>query len=599
MILDQKHYTIFLDVSDRGPGGIATGYVRWYFESHRSGSLLAEHALKGLDEIYLSPPIPLVDRESALKTLTNDVVERIKAQELCLLKGIAREWHLPPDEKPIKVSAGVLAEEFHSCPAGTVAVVRQTDKATLAYLLPHLRMDPATGVLHSTESPLPKHASTASAKHPDVATAAASGGGLDFAHMALETASTLSFALPEPWGIVGSAALNLFDMLLPRDKSELVGDIVAALGDYMKQRDLNKWVNGAHGLMKWSGEQLESMKEVNPPKSLIADILLPGLEKNLAPGGESLYDSLLRIVAEDYIKEKDAINILLTCVSSYLFGVKFKLLLAAHVASDAYDKHNTDDFNEWTSRWLYDYVGFKNQILGSGDGAVQGWATKVAQIVDDRITDRLGKVTQVTRGDEIGIGLCQPSGSCQTTHRYYWAFTDAATSELHRFYDTVENKEDVEHRVDAEQARAAYVNTLATTLDDTYKVARQTVTKWRDSINEWNEHLRPTKPKGQPSIDPNSWQKGDGGIWARHRKVSYAVCFYNDRGLGIVGEWSAWEDINGRAYPALTNVPIDDLQMATGRRIYRKFDDSPPGPLPPVGLIPDNKTTTYIDKPST
>lgn len=592
MHLSQPHRTVFLEVAQQLPESDITDYVRDYFGCRTDGALLVAAALRGLDAIRLSPPLPLVERKSTLARFTPDTVKKLAGLELALVSDLQRKWHMPPGENIVSTSVEVLSEQFQDCEAGTVAVVRRSNKATLAFLFPHLRLDLATGAVSGTQAP--PAVPFAAPMHMPLATQAAPGGGMDAAHMALETASTLAFALPEPWGIIGSAALNLIDMLLPKEKSTLAKDVADALGAYMTQHDLNNWVGNAHALMVWSNEQLENMRSVDPANSEVQDTLLPDLERNLAPGNESLYNSLLRIASSDYIKEKGAFDILLVCVSSYLFGLKFKLLLEAHVASNFYKQGNMDQFNEWNQRWRYDYVNFKNAAIGSGDGALQGWAVKVAQIIQDRISSRLGQVSPVRRGDQVGIGMCTGSGMCQTTHKYYWEFVDQGDpSASHRFYDTHEHCDDIEHKADAEKARAEHVAALSNQLDDIYGPARLTVKKWADSINQWNEHLPPGKPAGKPTIDPNGWQAGGGGVWQQHATVAYAVAFYNDRGEGLLGDWSATADIGGRSCPTLANVPLDDLKMATGRRIYRRFDT---GPATLHALIANNTATSYVDK---
>lgn len=607
-MLDTPHLIAFLKVPNAEAENAVADYARSYFTSHPR-ALLSPEATSGMAGMRPATP-SFLDREATLNAMPPDAAARLKVLERQLLGRVSKVWHVPPGETVVQSSVEVLAEPYDECPVGAVAVVRQTDKATVAFLLTHMRVDPATGDTSHVDSTVSGATIPSPIKHPTKAMVAAASGGSDYAGMALDTASTLAFALPEPWGVIGSAAINLFHMFLPAEKSSVVDDVVSGLGTYMKQSELNHWVQGAHSLMQWCQEQLAAMKSVDPPKSLVRDTMLPDLEKNLAPGGTSLYDSLTEIRSKEYINEKGAFDVLLVCVSTYFFGLKFKLLLDAYVASQADKEGNQDEFIEWNNRWRYDYVLFEEAVLGSkGEITIPGWAPTVSQIINSRIAHRMGQITPLVREDHTGVGFCSGSGKCATTHSYGWAWRDTETNESHWYPDTEEGHTPhtymAEHRDEAERERNAHIAEVSNNPKWNYSKATQTVQKWRDSINEWNEHLPPGKPKGSPRIDPKSWQ-GDApkdSKWAQYGngKVSYAVAFYNEKGVGkaaggkgpgLLSEWSAAVDINGKAHPTITDVPTDDLQMATGRRIYRRFDGEKAAL---IGLIPDNKTTTYTD----
>jgi hypothetical protein len=603
MILNNPHLIVFMAVQDDESENSVTSYVRFFFESHVNSGLTAED-IPGIQDISLIS-LPLVDREAKIRELPNDVVKQLKSQEDCLLRSITREWHIPPGEKLIKSTVGVISEAFGECPLGTVVVIRETDKATVAYLFPHLLVDIETGAVRQVDTPFLEFVFQRPVTPPTIALEAMALGSMDGAHIALETASTLAFALPEPFGVIGAALFSLVNALLPQEKSHLIEDIVSALDQYMKHRDLNNWVQDSKALMQWCNEQLSQIRQQEPTTTQIKDTLLPNLEKNLSPGGESMYNHLVKIMSQEYIKEPESLNILLVCVSSYLFSMKFKLMLEAFIASKYSEKqdNNIELFNEWNQRWRYDYLGFKNEILGDKKAGIQGWAAKVEPVIDNRITERLGKVTPVMRKDFIGIGMCTggPAPNCQTTHSYSWVFCDMEKGDRdwmnHSFPDTEpKNKHDepIQHKAEAEQARKTYIETLANELDKTYGDAKKTVGKWVDSINEWNEHLPPGKPKGTPKIEPNGWQGQASGDspWNKHKAVRYAIEFYNDKGPGLLSDWSNSYEINGKSQPTLTEIPLDETLMAKGRRIYRRFDSDP---AERIGLIPDNTTTTYVD----
>jgi hypothetical protein len=605
VLLNYPHIIAFLDWPKGDTGEHPREYISRFFESKGHG--LVPEVVDKIAATHTVKP-PFVDQEAKLRAQPAEVRLRLKTQERQLLENIGREWHIPPDEKLVKSTVEVLSGNYHGCPPGTVVVVRQTDRATVAYLLPRLQVDMETLAVRFEDTPVqplapPAPVSVGTVTHGKFAMAAATGE--DVAGITLRTASTLAFALPEPWGIAASAGLSLIDMLLPGEKRENpFQEMTQALETFHKQDKLNEWVSGALSLTKWINEKFAQMKEVgDPTQSKITGELLPDLEKNLAPGGESLYDHLERITSEAYIKEKGAFDILLACVSSYLGGLRFKLLLEAKVANLHKDSED-ETFHEWNKNWRFDYVGLKNSILGDKTAeGVRGWAPIVAAMIDAWIAERLGKVTPVKRMSRQEV-VVFPEGGSGNVDDWGWGFYDEGNSQeyqySHFYLDTKQkidvcHEETIEHRDDATIEHNSYVFTLSTSLDETYKGEKKIVKAWVDSINQWNEHLPPNSPKSAPKIDSASWQGAapSNSPWAQHTNVKYAIAFYNDRGPGPRSEWSAAAEIQGRAYPTIKEIPIDDLLMATGRRIYRKFDDENEKL---IALIPDNKTTTYVDK---
>ena len=73
-----------------------------------------------------------------------------------------------------------------------------------------------------------------------------------------------------------------------------------------------------------------------------------------------------------------------------------------------------------------------------------------------------------------------------------------------------------------------------------------------------------------------------------------SVSVVNDRYESNLGRWSEFAIVGAnRAYPTLTVPPGPDGTLK--RRIYRQFRQRH---FTCVGEIPDNKTTTFIDKTS-
>jgi hypothetical protein len=71
-------------------------------------------------------------------------------------------------------------------------------------------------------------------------------------------------------------------------------------------------------------------------------------------------------------------------------------------------------------------------------------------------------------------------------------------------------------------------------------------------------------------------------VWVPNNQVSYAVSYLYEYGETQLGPWCPWQTINARAYPNLSNVPVQaapanaSTPRCTGRKIYRR--SCTPGP---------------------
>lgn len=590
MALHLPHHLAFIEVKDAGP---AAEYARSYFASD-PGFTAGVETIPGIDGVGPAS-LRLADREAVLARVSPNAAAALLDEERRLLRAAARQWHLPPGETVVSASVSALSDPFAGCPAGTVVVVRETDRATVGFLLPHLFVDLATGAFQRCPPP-PAPAPAAPGGHRF---RAAATGGSEVARLGLQFAATLSFALPPPFGPVVSGVFGLLGALVPNEaQRSLPGAVVEAIERAQKQRDLGAWMRQSADLVKWCREQIDVMKgsppDVQPVEPTVQKIVgefLPVLRNNLSPGGTSLYDALESVASEDYINERGALDVLMLCVSAYLFGLRFKLTLEAYVASQA--DPDSEEFQRWNQDWRYDYVLFRNAILGGQ--STQGWAPRVAQLVERRKSARLSKVLAVQRGSYTTVGSCQRGGSCETVRHDYWTFEDRALTPQenaqHRRLDYDTSNSHTEYKDDVERARAQHVASVARDLDDQYADALRTVEKWRDSIHQWDEHLPPVTAPATIKVGGFTVADPAGGPWAGARKVRYAVAFAN-QAPGPRSEWSARFDCAGKGSPTLVDIPVDGLGQATSRTIWRVIDDGHPTP---VLKIPDNVTRTAVD----
>ncbi|MEJ1937445.1 hypothetical protein WDZ92_45200, partial [Nostoc sp. NIES-2111] len=296
--------------------------------------------------------LDLVDRGTDLRRITETAAAKLARQEECLLRAVRQQWALPEGERLVDLRAEVLAGTSLGCPRGTVAVVRRTDMAVVACLLPHLRVDIETGVL--TEDPWP--ASPAPVVVPPVVFAAQ--GGMGGAKLGLQIASTLAFALPEPWGALCAGGLTLIEGLLPQDKSHLVKDVVAGITSYMERQEIADCITVAKTLMETCDRHIAAMAVVDPSVMNVKTEILKEIEDGLSPTG-GITEKLAKLSEAPLIDHEGALDALVLCVSAYLFAVKFRLVLRAYLAHLAEKQNDMAAFNEANKSWRYDYAQYE------------------------------------------------------------------------------------------------------------------------------------------------------------------------------------------------------------------------------------------------
>jgi Repeat of unknown function (DUF5648) len=157
---------------------------------------------------------------------------------------------------------------------------------------------------------------------------------------------------------------------------------------------------------------------------------------------------------------------------------------------------------------------------------------------------------------------------------------------------------------DAINYREQYVQKLASDLDAQYADARGGANAWQAALVASDVQLKPRAPDSAPGVT-DDWEGAPGADpdWVQGAYVQYAVAFANSAG-DMRGPWSAWTEIKG-AWPMVTDIPTDPLQLAKTRPLYRQFGtrDASTGQITITHLgmtvvIQDNSTTTYRDRPS-
>lgn len=365
MILTFPHKIIFLATpDDKADDNSRRAYISRFFEAQLqaiNSDGIEKAEVDSFDPVTIdelaahaeSPPF--INNQTMLDIDPADPrLQSLMDKERELLQNIASEWYLPSGETLVESAVRVLASDYQGCPRGTVVVVRQTDRATIAFLLIRIRVDAETLVFDFDETPVSFQSQPAPRSRMQFSAASGSGGNpdvewQDIADTALNTLSTLSFGLPAPWNVLGAATMGLVEAFLPAkvrpNQFKILADNIQSMLD---AQDQAKWIANAQGLASYISEQLIVMKQSNDKLTESGiDELLRVLDNNLAPGGDNLYQAIFQASSPAYLTTAHGIPTLVACMSSYLAGRKFHLMLNAMRAVLAQSNNQMHTFNEY------------------------------------------------------------------------------------------------------------------------------------------------------------------------------------------------------------------------------------------------------------
>lgn len=493
----------------------------------------------------------------------------------------------------------IITQAFDRYPPGTVVYVRRTDVATIHFLLTHLFVDLSSGqtqVVGIENFPPP------AARDGSLALIRSNSDSASASDFFFTIAGSLVWALPGPWGAIGSAVLGGLSLLCggTEDLGKIIETAISAAVKQLEQYDLHLKVVDDIAVIQDFAEWLNTQIAViglnykdNPiPNSFILKSggdngMLQGLRDKL----EQVHLSIVRL--EELIKGFDAtddsgfFNFYLQAISLDLLGQKMLLQLEAQVSTnygggttretlDNLELENAALFDEYNNRWRIDYSRFELAVNGDGSDTTGGFAKRVTDMIAFISKSRTDKVGDVYRfewqEDDHQGGYVYHQG---------WTWKDSYTNDDYKknFVDDYAQSccTNIEHKDVAEANRTNWINTVKQALQDKYKDATSCTEKWKASIFEWNEHLPPMAPGAAPALDPKGWQgkpPADSHWQAGHR-VAYALAFRNDKGPSTMGPYGSAQDIQPDKGATIINIPKqDDLKMATQVMIYRRITDA-------------------------
>ena len=576
------------------------------------------------------PPLSTVKDYAKLPTGKQDLIkQKSRILERLLANTFPHTFPLITDEVLIGTDVSILMSSWENFDEGTIVYLQETNLAKVAFLLPYLNLDSRDASLRTLRgtyiltTKVQPQASLVYVREQNVAEYSLLLLGttsVDPGKALLTFATVAAFALPEPFGVLTSGALSVVQMFFGGNKSALADvfqqamqDLLNSIEQYLAINEIHDAANKIQTSLEWLDTQSQVIKDLGDDanaRSFIVNTALPHVSTVDLPNSDlrNSLTTLLNLQLPDNIGDWDlrmkVFDVLTMGVAAYVTFLRVRTQMQAALESDK------------------DYIGGKQLYAFYDDFRLETltWATKLAQRINDLATERISLVSPLWEGSDGAV--CPPgapgapgiSGECQyliyTSH--FWAFNDnepGKGDDQHKWNDTANSVngscgqvyfKDVQHKDQAEAARNAYIAQLNTDMDHRFANAKGMIQGFQDAIKAWNERMIPRVPQAAPSVekDLSKWAGSvPQGSWVKGAKVRYAVTFANSAGIGPQGIWGNWTDIGDKAWPLVTDIPTDPLDLTTARHLHRQFQstDGTVEQSSVVTIIPDNQTKTYED----
>lgn len=613
----------FESVSD---GWTVEAYIESYFRAREPE--WSDGRLKSAveDSVFahqqtLKTPFALAGKEDLKRLLPRDSWAKLTLHQREFGELMRRASFLPQGEDIVEDDVTCLLASWEELHRGTVVYRRKTSKALMLYARPYAVLNFETALfsggprLERRKPVLPAFVSV-TAVNVALTSQAMPGEVFDAVNGACDVASSLVWALPQPWGAVASGAITLFKILFnladdrPSPTQVAIQKAVGVLKDFIQQQNIADKEGDIVVFHEWFSSQIAVLKMIDNDPSYIENSVLKPLNRMLEPGAGTLPKALNALVqnfhaidgksADAYKQKEGLFNVLLVSVSVYFFALRMRIVLDAALASHFLEQENVENIEKWNGIWLGDYATLLVNVRGDAESKLPGWIATVEGLMAELKKARLGFIDLEHFPEEghyinrPGIGKEPGSSDYIKDRNSGWGVVDRLTSER-RFVraDDVERpslscKDHItaEHKEDAENFRQSWIDQLlAVELGKTSEAIR----RWKHAGDEWYDHAPPKTPKG--TVKVVSWESKtpQGSRWVQSNAVKYAVSFHNNRGASPLGPFTPWLEITDGAFPVLGNFPSDPLAMATRVYIYRRFRDSEHDEL--LANIPVAQTT--------
>jgi hypothetical protein len=524
----------------------------------------------------------------------DDATKRVLWGQMKTLDELMRACFDSTDDPITKSWTTWLPPSAETAGPGVVVWVREARMGVAQFVLSSLRIDPQTGDVSVASPPAPRHTPSAMIRP------LAEVSGKEILGDVVDVASSVSWALPMPWGAVVTGGLAVFKILLGSmhdDKPNPLDLLRKGLEEFIKQDHLRECAGNFHAFSmdlnaKISGLNITADQLADQGEDYFKDLKdwLTG-----AYGWDRVHNrsiQLYELLVREDMKEqadmhrmKQELDLYVTGVTLWMTGRKIHMQVLAAEAGRAHKLEDDNAFLDKTRSWLSEYREIRNMVMGtpeSTDCYFQQASTQIDRFSTLRLAGISGvrKVT-VYRNEYHGDGL---HGAYGPFPHDGWTFVDSVVGDGDdtHFVEDQPPKEPcgdpVSAQPQAEQNRGVYVTTISGEIDRMLEIARKTADGWRASLDRFATQLPPPAPKDRPTVTA---LKGgpptpQGERWVKGNKVQYAVGLKNEKGPSGAGPWSSPLTIGDTAFAQVSLLDPPAGFEACTQLVYRRvYADSP------------------------
>lgn len=397
--------------------------------------------------------------------------------------------------------------------------------------------------------------------------------------------TTLSFALPPPWGVFAAAGFQLIELIIGSftnlsNFNSIVQVIRQQLELEFKAHDITTYAAELSNYMTQFQTFVTTANSLPDNISYIEHEVLPFLKGQKTTTTGSIYDSLNQLLIKSYYlgsgpddKLANYSSVLLVqLITAIIVNQKTIIIFTAQLSSL---QHNFDEekYNEYLDLWLGEYVELRtliNGIMKSCNDIVTNVSKHRNSLMnmEFRPLPHRGGITQ----DAICIIQDRWTGYSSTKSVGASQSIDEFKKSMISFYDSYKSEQD---------------KNFSTWIDSVFP-KDEINNKLSDSLKTWNEKIAPKKPENTILVEFNNESKNP--KWGNKKYIYYAVEFKNFLGSNI-SEYKKFTTVEGKS-PSLSSIPVDNLFLTRARVLHYR-DDQIKDEV--VTVFKDNVTTVYND----
>lgn len=398
--------------------------------------------------------------------------------------------------------------------------------------------------------------------------------------------STLSFALPPPWGVFSAAGFQLIELIIGSftnlsSFNSMIQIIRQQLELEFKAHDVTTYAAELSNYMTQFQTFVATANSLPNNSVYIENEVLPFLKGQKSTTSGSIYDSLNQLLIKSYYlgTEPDdklanySSTLLVQLLTAIIINQRTIIIFTAQLSSL---QRGVDEskYNEYLDLWLGEYVELRtliNNLIKENNSTNDSFVKHRNSMmnIDFKPLPHRGGVTQ----DAICVIQDSWTGYSSTTSVGASQTIDEFKNSMLSVYNSYRNEQSENFSV--------WIENIFPKDKINSKLA--------DSLKTWNEKTSPAQPEN--TIEVEFINESSNPRWSDKKTIYYAIEFKNFLGSSL-SEYKEFTTIAGKT-PSLTSIPVDNLYL-TRSRILHYRDEQVKDKI--IFVFKNNETTTYDDE---